>query len=150
MNYFKNRRPPPRLSIAGSATGLWFYDGSIIAVQRQTAVTAYLKSKQLLLLTFAVIRHCYIQVQVNIALRRFLHNHCNIATEGISPKSRLCPHSYRMTSRVLYSGQCHVQHCTLHTFEQFGALYMHNLDDKYPTRSGLELRSLTIIISDIH
>ena len=40
---------------------------------------------------------------------------------------------FRMTSRVLYSAQYHRQHCTLHAFEQFGALYMHNHDDKYRT-----------------
>ena len=27
---------------------------------------------------------------------------------------------------------------TLHAFEQFGALYMQNHDDKYPARPGLE------------
>ena len=27
---------------------------------------------------------------------------------------------------------------TLHTFEQFGALYMHNHDDTYPVRPGFE------------
>ena len=30
------------------------------------------------------------------------------------------------------------QHCTLQAFEQFGALYMHNHDDKYPARPRLE------------
>ena len=45
---------------------------------------------------------------------------------------------FRMTSKVLYSAQYHRQHCTLHTFEQFGALYMHNHDDKYPSRPGFE------------
>ena len=45
---------------------------------------------------------------------------------------------FRMTSRVLYSAQYHRQHCTLHAFEQFGALYMHNHDDKYPPRPGFE------------
>ena len=30
-----------------------------------------------------------------------------------------------MTSRIFYSAQYHSQHCTLHAFEQFGALYMH-------------------------
>ena len=43
-----------------------------------------------------------------------------------------------MTSRVLYSAQYHRQHCTLHAFEQFGALYMHNHDDKYLSRPGFE------------
>ena len=48
------------------------------------------------------------------------------------------PHSYRMTSMVLHSAQCayHTQHYTLQAFEQFGALYMNNLDNKHPTRTG--------------
>ena len=70
---------------------------------------------------------------MNIALRRFLHNHGNMATEG-----SLKPGLFRVTSRVLYSAQYHRQRCTLHTFEQFGTLYMHNHDDKYPTRPGFE------------
>ena len=45
---------------------------------------------------------------------------------------------FRMTSRVLYSAQYHRQNCTLQTFEQFGALYMHNHDDKDPARPGFE------------
>ena len=31
---------------------------------------------------------------------------------------------FRMTSRVLHRAQYHRQHCTLHAFEQFGALYI--------------------------
>ena len=45
---------------------------------------------------------------------------------------------FRMTSRVLYSARYHRQHCTLHAFEQFGALYMHNHDDKYQARPGFK------------
>ena len=45
---------------------------------------------------------------------------------------------FRMNLRVIYSAQYHSQHCTLYTFEQFGALYMHNHNDKYPARPGLE------------
>ena len=45
---------------------------------------------------------------------------------------------FRMTARVLYSAQYHRQHCTLRSFEQFGALYMHDHDDKYPSRPGFE------------
>ena len=45
---------------------------------------------------------------------------------------------FRMTSKVLYNAQYHGQHCTLHAFEQFGALYMHNQDDKYPSRPGFK------------
>ena len=48
------------------------------------------------------------------------------------------PLLFRMTSRILYSAQYHRQHCTLHAFEQFGALYMHNHDDKYPSRPVFE------------
>ena len=44
----------------------------------------------------------------------------------------------RMTSRVLYSAQYRRQHRTLHAFEQFEALYIHNHDDKYPPRPGFE------------
>ena len=50
----------------------------------------------------------------------------NIATRG-SLKPGLCPTSY--------SAQYQRQHCALHYFEQFGALSMHNHDDKYPPRS---------------
>ena len=53
------------------------------------------------------------------------------------PEVGSMPHSYRMTPRVLYSAQ-YRQHCTLQAFEQFGALYVHNLDDKHQTRSGFE------------
>ena len=42
---------------------------------------------------------------------------------------------------MLYSNFEWLQHCALHTFEQFGALYMHNHDDKYPA-----LRSSVLII----
>ena len=42
---------------------------------------------------------------------------------------------FGMTSRVLYSAQYHRQHCTFHAF---GALYMHNHDDRYPARRGFE------------
>ena len=45
---------------------------------------------------------------------------------------------FQMTSRVLYSARYHRQHCTFHAFEQFGALYMHNHDDKYQARPGFE------------
>ena len=72
---------------------------------------------------------------MNVALRRFLHNHGNIATEG-SPNYALL--LFRMTSRVLYSAQYHMHHCILHPFEQFGALYMHNYDNKYLARPGFE------------
>ena len=45
---------------------------------------------------------------------------------------------FLMISRVLFSAQYHTRHCTPHAFEQFGALYMHNHDDKYPARPGFE------------
>ena len=38
------------------------------------------------------------------------------------------PYSYQMISKILYNVQYRRQHCTLQTFEQFGALYMHKLD----------------------
>ena len=74
---------------------------------------------------------------MNIALRRFLYNHGNIATKG-SPEPGLCPTLIWVTSRVLHSAQYHRQHCTLQAFEEFGVLYMHNHDDKYPARPGFE------------
>ena len=74
---------------------------------------------------------------MNIALLRFLHNH------GISRQNEARSRDYallffRMSLRVLYIAQYHRQHRTLHAFEQFGALYMHNHDDKYPSRPGFE------------
>ena len=49
------------------------------------------------------------------------------------------PYSYSNDFEgFFYSAQYHKQHCTLHAFEQFGALYMHNQDDKSPTRPGFE------------
>ena len=49
---------------------------------------------------------------------------CTLAAEG-GPKSGICP-TLLNDFKVLYSVQYHRQHCTLQTFEQFGALYMHN------------------------
>ena len=43
---------------------------------------------------------------------------------------------FRMILRVLYSAQYRRQRCTLHPFEQFGALYIHNPDDKYLIPTG--------------
>ena len=43
-----------------------------------------------------------------------------------------------MTLIILYCAQYHKQHCTLQAFEQFGALCVHNHDDKYPARPGFE------------
>ena len=71
---------------------------------------------------------------MNIASRRFLHNHGNIATER-SPKPGLCP---TLISNDFKGAQYHRQHCTLQAFEQFGALYMHSHDDKYPAQPGFE------------
>ena len=73
---------------------------------------------------------------MNIALRRFLHMAISRQKEARSRDYALL--LFRMTSRVLSSTQYHRQHCTLHAFEQFGALYMHNHDVKYPSRPGFE------------
>ena len=70
-------------------------------------------------------------------LRRFLHKHGNIATEG-SPKLGQCPTLIEWFEGVLYSAQYHRQHCILQAFEQFRTQYMHNPNDKHPTRSGFE------------
>ena len=40
--------------------------------------------------------------------------------------------------RVLYKPQYHRQLCTLQGFAQFGALYMHNHGDNYPSRPGFK------------
>ena len=76
---------------------------------------------------------------MNITLRRFLHNYGNIATEK-SPKPGLCPTliSNDFKGYLFYSAQYHRKHCTLQAFQQFGALYMHNHDDKYPAKLGFE------------
>ena len=37
-------------------------------------------------------------------------------------------YSYQMISSVLYSVQYHRQHCTLHAFQQSGALHIHDLN----------------------
>ena len=50
-----------------------------------------------------------------------------------SPKSRLCPSLIKWLARFLYFAQDHRQHCTLHAFAQFRALYMDKLDEKYST-----------------
>ena len=63
---------------------------------------------------------------MNIALRHFLHNHGNIATEG----------------RVHYSAQYHRQHCTLQAFGQSGALWMHNFECS--TRPGFRAHYLWV------
>ena len=72
--------------------------------------------------------------RVNIALRRFLHNNGNIATER-SPKLGLS--NYFRGS--LFLAQYYRHHCTLQAFEQLGALYMHNLDD---TRGMTHIRQI--------
>ena len=42
-----------------------------------------------------------------------------------------------MTSMVLYSAQ-YRQSCTRQAFEQFGALDMHNPDDKHPSQPAID------------
>ena len=74
---------------------------------------------------------------VNITLRRFLHNHGNLATEK-KLEGEIMPYSFRIISRVLYSAQYHRQHCTRQDFPQFETLSIQNPDDKYPTRPGFD------------
>ena len=77
-------------------------------------------------------------VMVHVALRRFLHNRGNIATGG-NPKSGLYALLLSNDPNSFYSAQYHRQlHYTLHAFEQFGTLYMQNLDDKHPTPPGFD------------
>ena len=56
------------------------------------------------------------------------------------PEVGTMPYSHRMMSRVSYHFIVYntIDNCTCQAFEQFGALYMHNLDNKYPTRPGFE------------
>ena len=82
---------------------------------------------------------------VNFALRRFLHNHGWQYRHRKKPEFWTLPYTYRIqslsTSRFLYGTHDHRQHCTPQTFEQFGALYMHNPPppaDKHPTWPGFE------------
>ena len=64
-----------------------------------------------------------------------VRKHCT-TWSVVSGEFGIKPSSFRMTSRALYSAQYYRQHCTLQAFQQFGALYMHNPDDKYLTRPG--------------
>ena len=75
---------------------------------------------------------------MNIALRRFLHHVHNHARQKKARSRDYALLLFWMTSRVLYSAQYHRQHCTLQAFQQFGALCMYNLDDKYLAQLGLE------------
>ena len=59
-------------------------------------------------------------------------------TEG-SPKPGLRPTPISNDFKVFfYSAQYYRQRCTFYAFEQFGALFMPNHDDKYPARPGFE------------
>ena len=58
---------------------------------------------------------------------------CQYPTEG-SPSLGL----YALLLSVLYYAQYNRQHRILWAFELFGTLYIHNPDDKYPTRAGFE------------
>ena len=51
-------------------------------------------------------------------------------------------YSSRMTSKALYSAHYHRQYCTLQAFEQFGALYLQNLDDKHSIPAGIRTQYL--------
>ena len=77
-------------------------------------------------------------VNVNIA---FYVAFCTILAISRQKEARSRDYAlllFRMTSRVIYSARYHRQQCTLHVFEQFGALYMYNHDDKYPSRPEFE------------
>ena len=84
--------------------------------------------------------YCHnVHKSVNIALRRVLHNHGNIATDinilltdGNSNGTMI--YSYRMISRVCYSAQYHCIDRNAHS----RPLNMHSNDDKYSTNQGFE------------
>ena len=69
---------------------------------------------------------------MNIVLRGFLHNNGSAATDRASTKSGLCP-TLIEGLQGFFTVPYHRQNCTLRAFELFGALYMHNIDNKYPT-----------------
>ena len=46
--------------------------------------------------------------------------------------------SFRITSRGFYSAKYYRQHCTVQTLNSLEHRYMHNPDDKHPTRRGFE------------
>ena len=76
-------------------------------------------------------------VNMYIALRHFLH------IEVISRQKEARSRDYalllfRMTSKVIHSAQYHRKHYALSSFEQFGAMYMHNFDDKYLVQPGFK------------
>ena len=71
---------------------------------------------------------------VNIALCCFLYNQRQtvaLSRDYAIPLSN----DYKGSLQFKYRRQ----YCTLQVFEQLGALYMHNLDDRHPTRLGIEL-----------
>ena len=74
---------------------------------------------------------------MNIALLSLLHNHRQYRARR-KHEVKTMTYSYRITPKVIYSAQYHRHHYTLRDFEQFGTLYMHNLDDKHPTGPGFE------------
>ena len=83
---------------------------------------------------------------VNVALRRFLHIQAisrQKEAEEEEEEEGNAPLLFRMTSRFLYSAQYHRQQFTLHAFQQFGALYLHNHVDKSPARPGFEPSQVT-------
>ena len=71
---------------------------------------------------------------MDIALRRFLHNHGNIATEE-SPKTM--PYSYLECLQGFLIVHSTIA-STVHS-RQLNSLDHHNHDGKYPARSGFEL-----------
>ena len=68
---------------------------------------------------------------VNSALRRSLHNHGNIATEG-NPKLGLCPTLIEWLQRFFISTVLH----TPGLWTVWSTVYMHNHNDKHSTQPG--------------
>ena len=77
---------------------------------------------------------------MNIASRRFYHSYGDYRDRRKS-EAGIMSYFYLawLQVRVLYSTlQYRRQRYALHSFEQLGALYMNNHDDKYPARPGFK------------
>ena len=79
----------------------------------------------------------------------YIYEYCSLSAQSRQYQKEARSRDYalllfQMTSRVLYSAQYRRLQCTLHAFEQFGTLYMHNHEDKYSNRLGFEPGTLRL------
>ena len=86
-------------------------------------------------------KYCLLKNEVSEWVNIFYVAFCTIMAIARQKEVRSLDYALRllrMTSMVLYIAQYHRQRCTLHAVEQFGAVYMHNHYDKYPSRQWFE------------